>query len=151
MSTVAQLIDQAARLARDGGLQEAEGLYRRVLEIDPGNIAAMHALGRLCFRDGRTVEAVACYRRCLDCDGATAACLFDLGAALATLGKMADAEVAFAESLAAEWPDLPILFMSGHAESMVHNHSPLPQDVHLLNKPFRRLELAQMVRASLDR
>ena len=86
--------------ARDGGLQEAEGLYRRVLEIDPGNIGAMHALGRLCFRDGRTVEAVACYRRCLDCHGATAACLFDLGAALATLGKFADAEVAFAGSLA---------------------------------------------------
>ena len=100
MSTVAQLIDQAARLARDGGLQEAEGLYRRALEIDPGNIGAMHALGRLCFRDGRTVEAVACYRHCLDCDGATAACLFDLGAALATLGKMPDAEVAFAGSLA---------------------------------------------------
>ncbi len=47
--------------------------------------------------------------------------------------------------------ELNVLFMSGHAESMDHNHSPLPQDVHLLNKPFRRLELAQMVRASLDR
>ncbi len=46
--------------------------------------------------------------------------------------------------------NLKVLFMSGHA-SMAHHHSPLPEGADLLNKPFRRLELARMVRAALDR
>ena len=48
-------------------------------------------------------------------------------------------------------PDLKVLFMSGYAESMVHHHTPLPENASLLNKPFHRHELAQAVRAVLDR
>ena len=47
--------------------------------------------------------------------------------------------------------ELKLLFISGYAESVVHHHSPLPEGADLLNKPFRRLELAQKVRAALDR
>jgi tetratricopeptide (TPR) repeat protein len=100
MSEVTPLIGRADRLAREGDLRRAEELYRRVLAIDAGNTAALHALGRLCFRSGRAVEAVACYRRCVDREGANAACWFDLGAALATLGEMAEAEAAFSGSIA---------------------------------------------------
>ena len=72
MSEAVQLTGRADRLAREGDLRQAEELYRRVLAIDAGNTAALHALGRLCFRSGRAVEAVACYRRCLDRESANA-------------------------------------------------------------------------------
>lgn len=47
--------------------------------------------------------------------------------------------------------DLKVLFMSGYAEGAFSDQRPLPKDTDLLNKPFRRRELAQMVRAALDR
>ena len=47
--------------------------------------------------------------------------------------------------------DIKVLFMSGYAEGLVRHQSPLPEDADLLKKPFRRLELAQKIRAALDR
>lgn len=47
--------------------------------------------------------------------------------------------------------ELKVLFMSAYAERMAHHNNPLPEGADLLNKPFRRLELAQKVRAALDR
>ena len=47
--------------------------------------------------------------------------------------------------------DLKVLFMSGYAEGLVHQQSPLPADTDLLKKPFPRRDLAQMIRAALDR
>ncbi len=46
---------------------------------------------------------------------------------------------------------LKILFMSGYAETLFHHHGPLSEGADLLNKPFRKLELAQKIRAALDR
>ena len=57
----------------------------------------------------------------------------------------------FAKEAMRRVAELKLLFMSGHAESVVHHHRPLPEGADLVNKPFRRLELAQMVRAALDR
>ncbi len=48
-------------------------------------------------------------------------------------------------------PEIKILFMSGHAEQSIHLRTPLPEGSDLLDKPFRTNELAQWVRAVLDR
>ncbi|MDA0230390.1 MAG: PAS domain S-box protein [Proteobacteria bacterium] len=45
---------------------------------------------------------------------------------------------------------LKVLFMSGYAESMFEHASSLVGGLGLLHKPFRRLELAQKVRAALE-
>jgi CheY-like chemotaxis protein len=47
--------------------------------------------------------------------------------------------------------DLKVLFMSGYAEGLVRHSSPLLEDADLLKKPFQRRELAQKIRAALDR
>jgi CheY-like chemotaxis protein len=47
-------------------------------------------------------------------------------------------------------PGLKVLFMSGYAENALTHHGRLEPGVHLLNKPFRRLELAMKVREVLD-
>ena len=48
-------------------------------------------------------------------------------------------------------PDIKVLFMSGHAQQSIHLRTALPEGCDLLDKPFRLFELAQRVRAVLDR
>ncbi|MDH3595339.1 MAG: PAS domain S-box protein [Rhodospirillales bacterium] len=48
-------------------------------------------------------------------------------------------------------PGLPVLFMSGYAQTSLRQKTPLPEGCDLLDKPFRRHDLAQRVRAALDR
>jgi signal transduction histidine kinase/CheY-like chemotaxis protein len=45
---------------------------------------------------------------------------------------------------------IKVLFMSGYAESAVHGHDSWREDAELLNKPFRKNDLARRVRAALD-
>ena len=45
---------------------------------------------------------------------------------------------------------LKVLFMSGYAEGLVRDQGQLPEGADLLNKPFRRHELAQKIRTVLE-
>ena len=47
-------------------------------------------------------------------------------------------------------PGLPVLFTSGHAESAVVRQGRLDPGFNLLQKPYRRHELAAKIRATLD-
>ncbi len=57
---------------------------------------------------------------------------------------------ALADEAARRWPRLRCVFMSGYTESAVVHHGRLDPDVLLLAKPFRRHELAQILRQALD-
>jgi PAS domain S-box-containing protein len=46
-------------------------------------------------------------------------------------------------------PNLPVLFASGYSENSIVHHGRLDLGVHLVNKPFRRGELAEKVRQVL--
>jgi CheY-like chemotaxis protein len=46
---------------------------------------------------------------------------------------------------------IPVLYMSGYSEDAIMHHSRLDTGTELLHKPFRRADLAQAVRRSLDR
>ncbi len=48
------------------------------------------------------------------------------------------------------WPKTNVLFMSGFTELSVAQHGRLEEGTLLLSKPFRKFELAQMVRRALD-
>jgi CheY-like chemotaxis protein len=47
-------------------------------------------------------------------------------------------------------PDLKVLYMSGYTADAIVHHGVLDKGVHLLTKPFRKIELARKVRQVLD-
>ncbi len=55
-----------------------------------------------------------------------------------------------ADALVKERPGVAVLFASGYTENAIHHQGRLDPGVALLNKPYRRTELAQKVRAVLD-
>ncbi len=63
-------------------------------------------------------------------------------------GGMNGAEVA--EAARRELPGLGVVFMSGYTENAILHSGRLPRDIRLLQKPFRREDLATTIRAALD-
>jgi CheY-like chemotaxis protein len=56
----------------------------------------------------------------------------------------------FAERIALQGPSLRVLFTSGCTNNTIVRHGRVVSDVLLLTKPYRRAELARMLRLSLD-
>jgi CheY-like chemotaxis protein len=54
-----------------------------------------------------------------------------------------------AKIVSERWPGIGILYTSGYSEDAITHHGRLDPGVLLLAKPFRRTDLARMVRASL--
>jgi PAS domain S-box-containing protein len=59
--------------------------------------------------------------------------------------------VKLARRIAERHPELPVVFMSGHAADVVARDGELPGTAPLLEKPFTRHELGGAIRAALDR
>lgn len=57
---------------------------------------------------------------------------------------------ALADMVLSRWPGTPVVFMSGYTEDAITHQGRLNAGVRLLAKPFRRHELAQMIRQALD-
>ena len=57
---------------------------------------------------------------------------------------------ALADAVAARWPTTSIVFMSGYTDNVLGNAGGNDGNVRLLNKPFRKSDLAQMLRQTLD-
>jgi CheY-like chemotaxis protein len=57
---------------------------------------------------------------------------------------------ALADLLTAEQPAMPVLFMSGYADSAVVEHGVLQTGRAYLQKPFTPMQLARVVRRVLD-
>jgi Tfp pilus assembly protein PilF len=84
---------QADVLAQNGKFAEAEGLYRRVLQIAP-NFAEVHNnLGNVLHYLGRSREAGECYRLALKHRAGFVDALANLGVCLAQQGRVPDAVV----------------------------------------------------------
>jgi len=103
--------------------------------------SALHSLGYrvLCAKDART--GLAALRAAPRVD----LLLSDVVLPGGTSGPAMAAE---AERLR---PGLKVLFISGYAASAADPKTPFPQDARLLDKPFRKRQLAQIVRATLER
>ena len=56
-----------------------------------------------------------------------------------------------AEAVLARRPATRVLFTSGYTENALLNHGRLEPDVLLLPKPYRRSDLARMIRVALHR
>jgi FixJ family two-component response regulator len=59
--------------------------------------------------------------------------------------------VELATEMARRRPGLRVLFTSGYTESAVVHSNRIDSDILLLSKPYRRADLARMVRQALTR
>jgi DNA-binding NarL/FixJ family response regulator len=55
-----------------------------------------------------------------------------------------------AEEIARRWPGTKVLFTSGYTENAIVHHGRLDPGVALLNKPYRKKDLAEKIRQVLD-
>lgn len=92
-------IDRALELHRAGRLEEAEALYRRVLQLQPEQPDALHLLGVLAFQGGRHDEAVARIRQALALRPRWAEAHNNLGLALQGQGRLEQAVTAYQQAL----------------------------------------------------
>ena len=57
---------------------------------------------------------------------------------------------ALADEVARRWPKTPVVFMSGYTEDAIIHHGRLDAGVLLLSKPFRKRDLALIVKSAID-
>jgi len=55
-----------------------------------------------------------------------------------------------AEEAKALLPELKVVFMSGYTENAIIHHGRLDAGILLISKPFRRADLARIIRRALD-
>ena len=89
----------AALLAEEHDLEQAYGLYLKVLACDPEHVEGMINIGRLCSANGDTHRAAAYFRQAIRCDGAHPVAHFNLAVTLHDLGDSSAATDAYQAAL----------------------------------------------------
>jgi tetratricopeptide (TPR) repeat protein len=96
---IADPLPRAIALHQAGKLDQAEGLYRAALAVEPDNVNALHLLGVLCQHQGRAAEAVRLFEAALRLDPKAAAAHGNLGNALRALGRLDAAAASYRQAL----------------------------------------------------
>ncbi len=104
VATAEQLFDQALQFQMSGRLQEAEGLYRAVLDMDPEQAVVHFNLGIVLRHQGRLAEAAESYLCALARQPEFPEAENNLGTTLVSLGRM-DEAVGILEALLERKPD----------------------------------------------
>ena len=55
-----------------------------------------------------------------------------------------------AQAITEQFPDTKVVFMSGYSENAAIHHGRIAPDAHILSKPFRKIDLAKLIRETLD-
>jgi predicted O-linked N-acetylglucosamine transferase (SPINDLY family) len=113
MNSPADLAALAARFHRFGALRQAEALYRRALETQPGSAELWAALGRVGMALGRHEDAVASFRCAVALDPDRVELHSELGAALVELGRLDEAVASYHEALVLEPGDARVYVKLG--------------------------------------
>ena len=111
--SVGDAVSLAVQLHRSGRLDEAEALYRRILEVAPGNPDALHFLGLLTHQRGRSAEGVDLIRQALARMPDYPDALSNLGNVLRSQGELAEAEACYRRALVLRPDHSPALLMLG--------------------------------------
>jgi predicted O-linked N-acetylglucosamine transferase (SPINDLY family) len=93
--TTAEAFAVALRYHEAGDLQQAERIYRQILEADPAYAEAHCNLGAVLAARGRREEAVAAYQAALRLQPRYVAAHFNLGNALSRMGQYGDAAASY--------------------------------------------------------
>jgi predicted TPR repeat methyltransferase len=96
---MSELFEQADGLLEAGDAAGAEGIYRRLIEVEPNNARAYFQLGNLMARLGNPAAAAEAFGRVVELRPEVAAAHFNLGNAYSEVGKFYEAEGAYRRSL----------------------------------------------------
>jgi predicted TPR repeat methyltransferase len=97
--TADEALEFALQLHRDGSLDPAETLYRKVIAAAPENLNALHYLGVLCHQQNRHAEAAKLIERIITIDPQNADAHNNLGNVLEGLGKISEAEACYRKAI----------------------------------------------------
>jgi len=97
--TLAEVLSGAVQLHRHGHIDEAEELYRRVLEVDPDQPDALGFLGIVAMHRGRIDEAIELIERALTIEPGNADRYNNLGNVLLAAERVDDALEAYRKSI----------------------------------------------------
>ena len=98
--------DRAVEHHRAGRVEQAEALYRKVVEQSPQHDRALFLLGALCLASQRFEEALSFSRRAAQADAHNAHYLSNWGEALRRLGRLEEAAEVLVQAVSRR-PDLP--------------------------------------------
>ena len=104
MASVSQMFNVALQHHQAGNLQQAEAIYRQILQIDPRHVESLHLFGVIAHQVGRHDLAVTYIQQALRLHPGFAAAHNNLGMALTAQGKLAEALACFKQALALQ-PD----------------------------------------------
>ena len=97
-SDVPEMMQAAVGHHSAGRIQEAESIYRQVLERNPDVPDAVHLLGVVCHQTGNHEEAVQYISKAISLNDSQAVYHSNLGAALLAMGKKDEAMESFARA-----------------------------------------------------
>jgi len=103
---VQDAFDNAVRRHQAGRVQDAERLYRQVLEIDPRHADSLHLLGVIAAQTGRHDAAVDLIKKAIKVNGNVAPYHFNLGLALMKQERVSEAAACFRRAVGLK-PDYP--------------------------------------------
>jgi PAS domain S-box-containing protein len=125
---------------------ESEGGNETILVVEDDLMVRTYVIAQLASLNYKTLSAA---------NGAEALAIVDSGAQFDLLftdvvmpGKMNGRELA--DEIAKRRPSLKVLFTSGYTQDAMVHHGRLDSGVLLLAKPYRKIELARMLRRALD-
>jgi tetratricopeptide (TPR) repeat protein len=104
ITVVAETMDCAARYHEDGNIRKAEQLYRQVLQSNPNDLTALHALGIIAHQMGNHHEAVELLTRAIAGDPLRAQFHNTLGLVFEALGDIEQALNAYWKAVSVQ-PD----------------------------------------------
>src|SRR5438046_1243173 len=98
--SVEDALSLAIQLHRAGHLDDAEALYRRIIEANPGQPDAIHFFGLLLHRRGKSEEAIELIEQSIRLDPEEPNRYNNLGNVLIEQGKLAEATGAYEKAIA---------------------------------------------------
>ena len=115
LQDIGATIQDALALHRQGRLDEAEKIYRRVLKASPGQFDALHLYGMLKLQRGKAGEAYRLITEALEVDPRSAGALSNLGLVLNALKRGVEALASFEKALSLDPDHIEALNNRGRA------------------------------------
>lgn len=98
-TTVSEALDLAVRHHQAGNLQQAESVYRQILQVDPQNVVALHLLGVIAHQVGHNDQACQFIGQALRLRPAYVEAHSNLGLVLMALGRVDEAVASLTQAV----------------------------------------------------